>query len=78
MVWGKLQTLVYNILPSTTAVFSYTSSNKTNPGQMRHVYMRARLLPRSYQYPDLSEGTDRVGGQLRRDKECPFTGPSVA
>ena len=23
MVWGKLQTLVYNILPSTTAVFSY-------------------------------------------------------
>ena len=24
MVWGKLQTLVYNILPSTTAVFSYT------------------------------------------------------
>ena len=22
----------------------------------------------------LSEGTDRVGGQLREDKECPFTG----
>ena len=27
----------------------------------------------SYQYPNLSEGADRVGGQLRRDKECPFS-----
>ena len=26
------------------------------------------------QYPNLSEGADRVGGQLRRDKECPFSG----
>ena len=33
-----------------------------------------RLLPQSYQYPNLSEGADRVGGQLRGDKECPFSG----
>ena len=33
----------------------------------------ARLLPQSYQYPNLSEGSDRVGGQLREDKECPFS-----
>ena len=33
----------------------------------------ARLLPQSYQYPNLSEGADRVGGQLRGDKECPFS-----
>ena len=26
------------------------------------------------QYPDLSEGADHVGGQLRGDKECPFSG----
>ena len=26
-----------------------------------------------YQYPNLSEGADRVGGQLRGDKECPFS-----
>ena len=26
------------------------------------------------QYPNLSEGTDRVGGQHREDKECPFSG----
>ena len=45
---------------------------------MHHVYMRARLLPQSYQYPDLSEDTDLVGGQLHGDKECPFTGLSVA
>ena len=34
----------------------------------------ARLLPQSYQYPNLSEGADRVAGQLRGDKECPFSG----
>ena len=33
----------------------------------------ARLLPQSYQYPNLSEGADRVCGQLRGDKECPFS-----
>ena len=33
------------------------------------------LLSQSYQYPNLSEGADRVGhGQLRGDKECPFSG----
>ena len=25
-------------------------------------------------YPNLSEGADRVAGQLRGDKECPFSG----
>ena len=25
------------------------------------------------QYPNLSEGADLVGGQLRGDKECPFS-----
>ena len=48
------------------------------PGWMRlHIYVLAwalRLLPQSYQYPNLSEGADRVGGQLRGDKECPFSG----
>ena len=34
----------------------------------------ARLLPQSYQYSNLSEGADRVGGHLRGDKECPFCG----
>ena len=33
-----------------------------------------RLLPQSYQYPNFSEGADRVGGQLRGDKEGPFNG----
>ena len=35
---------------------------------------RFRLLSQSYQYRNLSEGADRVGGQLRGDKECPFSG----
>ena len=26
------------------------------------------------QYPNFSEGADCVGGQLRGDKECPFSG----
>ena len=34
----------------------------------------ARLLPQSYEYRNLSAGVDRVGGQLRGDKECPFSG----
>ena len=33
-----------------------------------------RLLPQSYQYPNLSEGADCFSGQLRGDKECPFSG----
>ena len=33
-----------------------------------------RLLPQSYQYPNLSEGADRVGGQLRGDKEGHISG----
>ena len=32
------------------------------------------VLPQLYQYPNLSEGVDRVAGQLRGDKECPFNG----
>ena len=34
----------------------------------------ARLLLQSYRYSNLSEGADRVAGQLRGDKECPFSG----
>ena len=34
----------------------------------------ARLLLQSCQYPNLSEGADRVGGQLRGDKKYPFSG----
>ena len=32
------------------------------------------MLPQSYQYRNLSEGADRVGGQLHEDKKCPFSG----
>ena len=39
-----------------------------------HACLGAWLLPQSYQYRNLSEGADRVGGQLRGDKECPFSG----
>ena len=34
----------------------------------------AVLLPQSYQYPNLSEGADSVAGQLRGNKNCPFSG----
>ena len=39
-----------------------------------HACLGARLLPQSYQYPNLSEGADCVSGQLRGDKECSFCG----
>ena len=35
---------------------------------------RYRLLLQSYKHPNLSEGADRVAGQLRGDKEYPFSG----
>ena len=34
----------------------------------------ARLLPQSYYNPNLSESADCIGGQLRGDEECPFSG----
>ena len=46
----------------------YRQGSKT----LFHAY--DRLLPQSYQYPNFSEGADRVGGQLRGDKEYPFSG----
>ena len=130
----KLQALVYDILPSTTAVFSYAiGSRKLSANEQFFVgaqtvvsllqttriisdvcfitdhvayassyktqiisvetglflffifltrggcasclrtCLGARLLPQSYQYPNLSEGADRVAGQLRGDKECGVT-----
>ena len=132
MTIPKLQALVYDILPSTTAIFSYTigsrklsankqlfvgaqtvvnllqttqiisdicfiadhvaytSSNKTkiawNQDKSYFFFTRGRcvsclcvclgtrLLPQSYQYPNLLEGADHVGGHLHGDKECPFSG----
>ena len=39
------------------------------PGvDVSHVYVGARLLPLPYWYSNLSEGVDRVGGQLRGDR----------
>ena len=111
----KLQALVYDILPSTTAVFSYAiGSRKLSANEqlfvgaqtlvsllqttqiISHVFcfcffclfvftgggcasclhacLGARLLPLSYWYSNLSEGADRVGGQLRGDKECRSSG----
>ena len=70
--------------------FADASSDKTKivsiemellfyPGWHSHVYTRACALGCfhsfiRHQYPNLSEGADRVGGQLRGDKECPFSG----
>ena len=123
----KLQALVYDILPSTTAVFRYAkgprklsaneqffvgaqtvicllqtsqiisdvcfitdhvvyaTSDKTShlnrDGTLfftrggcvscLRACLGARLLPQSYQYQNLSEGADRVGGQLRGEKSAP-------
>ena len=41
-----------------------------------HVYVHAWALRcfQFYQYPNVSEGADRLGGQLRGDKKCPFSG----
>ena len=41
---------------------------------MRLIYLRACLGARLLPLTNLSEGADRVGGQLHGDKECPFSG----
>ena len=66
----KLQELVYDILPSTTAVFSYAIGSRKLSANEQFLL----VLKQSYQYPNLSDGAGRVGGQLRGDKECPFSG----
>ena len=52
--------------------------NSFLPGvDVPHVYVCALALGcfhRLYQYPNLLEGADCVGGQLRGDKACPFSG----
>ena len=44
--------------------------------RLSHVHVRAWALGYFYSHistdPNLSEGADRVGGQLRGDKEYPF------
>ena len=55
----------------------YTSTNKTTIGvDASHVYVRALALDCFYSHISTrtSEGADRVAGQLRGDKECPFSG----
>ena len=54
----KLQALVY-ILPSTIAVLEEGTGKRCSECDL---------------YPNFPEGADRVGGQLRGDKECPFSG----
>ena len=73
-----------------TDYVAYASSNKTKIVRIEtelsfflprvdapHVYVRAWALGcfhSFYQYPNLSEGADRVGGQQCGDKACPFSG----
>ena len=49
--------------PSTPLSFTFLSPRKDVVNQCLE-----------FKYPHLSEGADRVAGQLRGDKECPFSG----
>ena len=70
------------LTPAQTKPKSFESRRNSSlfflPGvDAPHVYVCALALgcfPQSYRYPNLSEGADRIGGQLRGDKECPFSG----
>ena len=68
---------------------AYASSNKTKIfwietelllfywGWMHLMFtcmLGCHLASTSYQYPNLSEGADRIDGLQQRDKECPFNG----
>lgn len=69
-----------------TAHMAYVSTNKTKLFKLRqstflteadvpHVYVLLSVLfSQSYHCPNLLEDADIVGGRMRRDKECPFSG----
>ena len=57
--------------------FELRRNSFLNPRQTYLVFTRmvdAVLLPQSCYYPNPTEGAGSVGGQLRGDKECPFSG----
>ena len=58
--------------------FDSLISTQTPSTGLRHPSLEDGAGKRCYaecdQYPNLSEGADRVGGQLRGYKECPFSG----
>ena len=55
-------------------LFSFSFFTRGGCASCLRTCLGARLLPQSYQYLDLSEGTDRVGGQLHGDNADPFSG----
>ena len=66
-------------LPSTTAVFSYAIGSRELSAN-EHLFCwcsnSSKFVTNNSNKTKrvISEGADRVGGQLRGDKECPFSG----
>ena len=75
---------VYTSTNKTTVVWIYTNTNKTSrlnrdgtlflPRGGCVSCLRACFGARLFLQTNLSEGADRVAGQLRRGKECPYSG----
>ena len=57
-------------------VYGFYSAETTLRASLSGTFLQMKDVVNQYldQYPNLSEGADRVGGQLRGDKECPFSG----
>ena len=60
--------------PRQNSSFFFFSFYRGGCASCLRACLDAGLLPQSYRYPNLSEGAERVGGLLRGDKECPFSG----
>ena len=60
-------------LSSSSSFFSFFFFTRGGCASCLRACLGARVLPQSYQYPNLSEGADSIGGQLRGDKECPLS-----
>ena len=67
----KIVSIQTELFSSFFSLFFFTRGGCTS--RLR-ACLGARLLLQAYYYPNLSEGADLVGGQLRGDKECPFSG----
>ena len=62
------------IVSNGPELFSFLFLPRGGSVSCLHGCLGARLFPQSYQYPNLSEGADRVGGQQRGDKKCSLSG----
>ena len=69
ILWIEMELFFFFSLSSSSFFFFFFFFTRGGCASCLRACLGARLLLQSYKYPNLSEGADRVGGQLRGDKD---------